>query len=75
MTQFFSNDYDRLGVNDVGITSILPFSTKKKGFAGGAVRPTARYRKVFPDIKDVESKGLQNCYLGFLKFLDFDLQK
>ena len=49
---------------------------KKKGFAGGAVRPTAlEIQKNVSDIKDVKSKGLQNCYLGFLKFLDFNPQK
>ena len=55
------------------------FRPKKKGFAGGAVRPTAlEIHKNVSDIKDVESKGLQNGYLGFfrfLKFLDFDPQK
>ena len=48
-----------MGANDVGMTSFLPFSTQKKGFAGGAVRPTPlEIKKNVTDIKDVESKEL-----------------
>ena len=52
---------------------VLPFSTKKKGFAGRAVRPIAlKIHKNVQDIKGVELPGLLNCYLEILKFLNFD---
>ena len=51
---------------------VLPFSDKKKGFAGRAVRPTAlKIQKNTQDIKDVEILRLQNCNLKILNFVEF----
>ena len=76
MTKNFSKGYDRLAGNDVRVTSCSAVFDPKKGFAGRAVRPIAlQIQKNDKDIKAVDWTGLQNCYLGFLKFLDFDPQK
>ena len=48
---------------------VLPFSAKKKGFAGRAVRPTAlKIQKNVQDIKGVKLLGVQNCYLKIVNF-------
>ena len=48
----------------------------KKRFRGRSCQAYSfRDTKNTLDVNDVESKGLQNCLLEFLKFLDFDTQK